>query len=52
MFDHSGDKIISIRLNSDGTKGKDGKYSEAIDVTLCNVYIYGKDGKRTKYVDQ
>ena len=45
MFDHYAYKIISIRLNSDGKKGKDGEATEAIDATLCGVDIYCKDGK-------
>ena len=52
MFDHSADKIILIRLNSDGTKGKEGESAEAIYATLCDLYIYRMDIKRTKAVDQ
>ena len=52
MFDHSVDKIIPIRLNSDGAEGKDIESAKAIDATLCDVYIYYKDSKRTKAVRQ
>ena len=45
MFDHSADKKISTRLNSDGAKGKEGEADEAIDVTLCDIDIYRKHGK-------
>ena len=45
MFDHSADKTISTRLNSDGAKGKEGEADEAIDVTLCDIDIYRKHGK-------
>ena len=34
MFDHYADKIIPIRLNSDGAKGKDGEAAKSIDTTL------------------
>ena len=50
MFDHSADKILPIRLNSDGVEGKDGKADEAIDDTLCDVDIYCKEGKLTKAI--
>ena len=52
IFDHSVDKIIPIRLNSDSAKGKDREAAEVIDATLCDLYIYRKDGKRTKAVGQ
>ena len=52
MFDHYGDTIISIRLNSDSAKGKDGEADEAIDATLRNVDIYRKDVKKTKDIGQ
>ena len=48
MFDHSSDKIIFIRLNSDGAKGKGGEADGSIDAILCGVYIYRKDRKLTK----
>ena len=48
MFGHSANKLISIRLNSDGAKVKYGEATEEIDATLCNVEIYRKDVKRTK----
>ena len=52
MFDHSGDKIISTRLNSVSAKGKDGDAGEAIDATLFDVDIYRKDRKQTKVIGQ
>ena len=52
MFDHSTDKIILIRNNIDGTKGKDGEDSEAIDAALCSVDIYYRYGKQAKAVGQ
>ena len=51
MFDHSGDKIVSITLNSDGAKVKDGEAAEAIGATLCDVDIYCKYSKQTKATD-
>ena len=52
MFDHYVIKITSIRLNSDGAKGKDEESAKAIESTLYNVDIYCKDGKQTKAVGQ
>ena len=52
MFDHSVEKVIPVRLNSDGTKGKEGESAEAIYATLCDLYIYRMDIKQTKAVDQ
>ena len=52
MFVHSADNIISIRLNSDSTRVKYGESYKSIEATLCDVYIYRKDGKRTKSVGQ
>ena len=52
IFDHSADKIISIRCNSDGAKGKDREAAEAIYDTLYDVYIYCKYVKLTKDVCQ
>ena len=52
MFDHSTDKITSIRLNSDSAKGKNREAAEAIDATLCDVDIYRNYGKQTKAVVQ
>ena len=52
MFDHYADKLISIRLNSDGAKVKGREAAEAIDTTLCNVDIYCKYRKQTKAVSQ
>ena len=52
MFDHSADKISSIRLNSNGTIGKHGESAEEIYATLWDVDIYCEDSKKTKYVGQ
>ena len=52
MFDHYADKLISIRLNSDGEKVKDKESAETIGATLWDVDIYRKDGKLTKAVEQ
>ena len=48
MFDHYADKMILIRLNSDGTNGKYVEASEEITTTFCDVDIYCKYRKRTK----
>ena len=51
-FDHYADKITLIRLNSDSSKEKYGEDAEEIDDTLCDVDIYCKDEKKTKYIGQ
>ena len=50
MFDHYVDEIISIRLNTDGKKGKNREAAEAIDVTIYDVDIYRKYSKRSNLV--
>ena len=52
MFEHSADKIILIRINNDGAKVKDGEDAEEIYAILCDVDIYCKDEKKTKYIGQ
>ena len=51
-FDHDGDKVVSVRINSDGAKGQNSEAAEAIDCSLKEIDKYRTDGKTTRLVGQ
>ena len=51
-FDHDGDKVVSVRVNSDGAKGQNSEAAEAIDCSLKEIDKYRSDGKLTRLVGQ
>lgn len=51
-FDHADDKVVSVRINSDGAKGQNSEAAEAIDCSLKEIDKYRNDDKTTRLVGQ
>jgi hypothetical protein len=47
-FDHEKERVVNVRINSDGAKGKDAEAAEAIDCSLKDIDAYRDDGEKSR----